>query len=226
MYAADDGSTEPIKISHRSAGITPGGGLVGIGDGGPKWSTTPTPLSPSTTEEISANSNNALPSTVNDEIFAWLIHSKVDDQRIGNYLCAREITLDELATFSDQELDDLLKDIAEENKSSIQMIYKNRFIRACKALRPHQHQHSLSHQQPPHQHPQTAVTGHIISPPRLSSHGYVSPHDMSQQIVYPPPPPTQSPIIRSYGHSVNDMMLHQIQPLQLINGGSSHHHDP
>ena len=102
----------------------------------------PTPLSPSITEEISSVSNNA--STINDELYAWLLQNKVDDDRIGNYLCSREITIHELASFSDEELQELAKDIEKVHKTTIQMIDRNRFIRACKSLRPQRPQQSQS----------------------------------------------------------------------------------
>ena len=150
MYQTDDGS-EAINIK-LGIGATPGGpsnnnnnksggwhNNQGQGGGGP------TPLSPSITEEISSVSNNA--STVNDELYAWLLQNKVDDERIGNYLCSREITLHELALFSDEELQELAKDIEKGSKTTIQMIDRNRFIRACKSLRPQrpQQSHSISH---------------------------------------------------------------------------------
>lgn len=101
--------------------------------GAPKsWAT---PLSPSITDEVSSNDNNAIPSTSNDELYAWLLQKKVDDPSIGKYLCAREITLSELEEFDDAELELLIKDIEKANENTLQMIDKSRFLRACRSLR-------------------------------------------------------------------------------------------
>ena len=130
--------------------------LVGLQHGGntpqgpQKWAT---PLSPSITEEVSSVSNNA--STVNDELYAWLLQNKVDDERIGNYLCSREITLHELSTFEDEDLRALTQDIDKENKTTIPIIDKKRFMQACRKLRP----------QRPQSQSVSNYPGSILSPP-------------------------------------------------------------
>ena len=159
MYQTDDGGSEAQGLNIVGIGATPGGpnahnGVQKSWNGhSPNAHNGPTPLSPSITEEVSSVSNNA--STVNDELYAWLLQNKVDDERIGTYLCSREITLNELALFSDEELHELSKDIEKVNKTTIQMIDRKRFIQACKSLRPRQQQ-SMS-------------VSHIVSPP--SHHG-------------------------------------------------------
>ena len=140
MYAKDDDSSDGSMLNATMNNATPS---VANSDN-KSWRATP--LSPSITEEVSYFSNHA--STINDELYAWLLHNKVDDERIGNYLCSREITLGELELFTDEELQELAKNIEKVNKTTIQMIDKNRFIRACKSLRPQMRQqqsNSLSH---------------------------------------------------------------------------------
>ena len=137
MYQTDDGS-EATGLNIVGIGGTPGGPNAHNGVQKSWNGNGPTPLSPSITEEVSSVSNNA--STVNDELYAWLLQNKVDDDRIGSYLCSREITLNELALFSDEELHELSKDIEKVNKTTIQMIDRKRFIQACKSLRPRQQQ--------------------------------------------------------------------------------------
>ena len=135
MFQPSDNAPS-LEVSHKPT-QTPGGPS-------PKWSTPKLP--PSTTEEINNSSNNAVSSsTVNDELFAWLLQNKVDDVRIGNYLCLHEVTIDELVTFSYEDLKDLTKDIEKELNTTIQIIDKKRFIQACQSLPRHSHQTSIPH---------------------------------------------------------------------------------
>jgi len=174
----------------HDTGTDPGNGNLSImtnitmTPGGPNWrgtsaSSSPQPLSHSSTDEIST-ANHA--STVNDEIFAWLIHNKVDDERFANYLGSRDITLTELSQLTDAELIDVTKDIdsysADGADGTIQTIDKNRFIRACKALRPlHQ-----SMPPSPYAHAYSSETNHLHYSLPSSSFSY----------AHPPPPPSAS----------------------------------
>eukprot|EP01084_Bolivina_argentea_P068149 124038_1 len=190
MYKTPDGGKSEVKL--QIAKSTPQG---------PSHKQYATPLSPSITDEVSAEEDHALVvSTDYDELYAWLLQNKVDDQQIGNYLVLREITLTELSEFENDELQDLVKDIEKESKTKIQMIDKNRFIKACKKLRPQKSQNS-NHIQPHHQQPQQPQQ------PYIKIHR--GSHYQQQHGQYPPPGPPgppqhgQHPHHRSSGYIPN-----------------------
>eukprot|EP01084_Bolivina_argentea_P203121 346964_1 len=174
MYSTPDGSE--VKLQLAPTRVTPGGP-------GPKKYATP--LSPSLTDEVNSQENRALPSTANDELFAWLLQHKVDDEKIANYLCERDIDLTELSELGNEELKDLLKDVEDESGSKLQMIDKNRFIKGCKKLRPQQSQSPQPQPQPQHHQP------HHIPPQHAQQ---AIPHRGSQShFHYPPPHASPSP---------------------------------
>ena len=73
--------------------------------------------------------------TVNDELYAWLLQNKIEDNQIYKYLSDDVVTLQELSNYSDLDIDELIKNMDVETGSTIKYTRKKRLKDAIKALR-------------------------------------------------------------------------------------------
>ena len=206
-YVTDDGSGKKPNgvIKLQIAKSTPRGPAIKKSKG------KMTPLSPSTTDELESGDINysaAPQSTDYDEMLAWLLQNKIDDDSIGNYLVRREISLSDLSEFDENYLEEIIKNIEEKAGTTIEAIDKHRFIKACKALRPPQpisprQQYHQQQGQPPMYHSAQSVPyGQLQQMQQYNAYGQQQqqpPVKQSQTVPFSYQPSPANPPIMNNG---------------------------